>query len=79
MEWLPIENAPRDGTLILTVSDGELHTARWIETPGVLRADGSGFFTWSGWQMHRLHGAGAKSFNPTHWMPLPASPLKEGK
>lgn len=77
-EWQPIESAPRDGTLIFVLASGEIHTAKWIVSPGVMRPDFSGTFTWSGWQVVRLHGLEALSFSPTHWMPkedLPNPPI----
>ncbi|QTG12396.1 hypothetical protein G6M86_03675 [Agrobacterium tumefaciens] len=75
--WQAIETAPKDGTLILVICDGEIHTARWLKTNGVIKADFSGRFDWEGWQVIRLHGFQAIHFKPTLWMPLPAATAKQ--
>lgn len=61
--WQPIETAPRDGTRILG--------AEGINVEVIYNAKGSGWFNqsteYSFW----------KVFPPTHWMPLPATPIQE--
>lgn len=63
--WQPIETAPRDGTWILTF------TLPWAVAPAVLQWDGA---RW--WDDADEPLAGTKcEWQPTHWMPLPASPV----
>lgn len=67
--WLPIETAPRDGTLIdLWVDGRRLPDCKWWTSD--FEDD------WSEW---RQQYAEADSFfpisgDPTHWMPRPAPP-----
>ena len=64
--WQPIETAPKDGTDILIGGDHGY-------SGGVLQAE---------WGITRLgHPAGwvdmeGDTYNPTHWMPLPAAPTE---
>jgi len=64
--WQPIETAPKDGTEILAWQWGEgTFVVFWCPR----------FFTWK-WTTHRLDGD--EYLYPSHWMPLPASPVTEG-
>ena len=62
-EWRPIESAPRDGTLILLIQDGECHTARW---------DGYGEKKY--WSSNGCIDDYLTFGSPTHWQPLRAPP-----
>jgi hypothetical protein len=68
MTWQPIETAPRDGTRILvwpawgaTTQGSRAEIVLWTERP-------RGGFRWEMWSGHKI------PCDPTHWMPLPASP-----
>ena len=60
--WLPIESAPKDGTVIL-LSETERGEAK------VFAAEFN-----EDWGLFTVHIDGAPLF-PTHWMPLPPAPL----
>lgn len=84
MVWQTMETAPRDGTRILAwnADYGQRETsmqkygkgspgfAEWEKGDGPLNAG------W-GWQEPQ-HNWGS-TWKPTHWMPLPASPLPDNK
>lgn len=59
-EWQPIETAPKDGTRVLVVEEGEYHVAWFVDAPG------------AGW----VHAADDYNIvmEPTHWQPLPPYP-----
>lgn len=59
--WQPIETAPKDGTSVLAWRDSGVHVMRWK------RLGDDGF--WDEWHVKMNHLS-----QPTHWMPLPASP-----
>src|SRR5690606_22522039 len=63
--WMPIESAPKDGTLILAYqeSSGGTGVVSWANSPG----DG----VWL------IDAYGAGWMYPTHWMPLPQPPKTE--
>lgn len=72
MEWQPIESAPRDGTRILAGRKGWVSVVAWnpdfhahskSKAVGVWMDDDGDF------------GPDAHDW-PTHWMPLPAPPIK---
>ena len=69
MHWQPIEDAPRDGTVILlgylpnSRIYRHVYEGRWHE----------GQQTWSSVNGFILHT------EATHWMPLPPPPVKEGE
>ena len=62
MEWQPIETAPKDGTVILTWTDG-LGDGAYM--PMAYNAAG-------GWSEYW----GNSDLLPTHWMPLPPAPVQ---
>jgi hypothetical protein len=70
--WQPIETAPKDGTLILTVVAG------W--QPGIFRWDEIGRWTPDPESFLNASDLGewidGNEYNPTHWMPLPTGPTK---
>lgn len=65
-EWLPIESAPRDGTFILAILQGESEPGvPYI--PCVVSYNGS-------WEMADLCESCQGTYEPTHFMPLPEPP-----
>jgi len=73
--WQPIETAPKDGTVILLLSDGV--------DPGFFYL-GEWHF-WDGTVVQDEHGNDAGYLNswltgygPTHWLPLPELPKNFG-
>ena len=58
-EWLPIETAPKDGTVII----GALILDGCIWRDHEMRHNGSAFYTHAGFSLTEI----------THWIPLPAS------
>jgi hypothetical protein len=73
--WLPIETAPKDGTLIIayTEIDPNYSYAPWLERSLVRYKE-------ERWELENAIYADASTVNPSHWMPLPAVPVaaKEG-
>ncbi|WP_395443585.1 DUF551 domain-containing protein [Caulobacter sp. UC70_42] len=68
--WLPIESAPRDGSLVLLWSPlggsaiaPSLPSAELSQAARVALYEATGEWPNVGW-------------NPTHWMPLPDPPVK---
>lgn len=78
-EWLPIESAPTDGTLIILHGEGNTGTGRWrvIASRDTLNdIDGVAQFA----RQYGWHSASDKNLNNikvSHWMPLPPPPAKE--
>ena len=82
-EWQPIETAPRDGTAVLIWSDLWRPTCvavTWwvlnLPTGKMIESAKSAFpkdviQVKDGWTDGR---GGRVSFEPSHWMPLPAAP-----
>ena len=62
-EWQPIETAPKDGSRVLTYSLGLVGTGRYITKFGSY----SDRMFWYSDQLDR-------SYEPTHWQPLPEPP-----
>ena len=66
-QWRPIETAPKDGTVILAFRalpcGPEMSSVAWKHKEHA--------FGNSGWHYPEWNG-------PTHWMPLPSAPTKEG-
>lgn len=68
--WQTIETAPRDGTAVL-VTDGQTQRVAWTQHP---EKDGN-FLVWCYYVTRS--GASAVMNQPTHWMPLPAPPVRD--
>lgn len=66
-EWRPIECAPKDGTWIMV----------YWPTMGIGQYPFVVFWD-EGWQPARYSDRDYGEAFPTHWMPLPAAPKKEG-
>lgn len=68
--WRPIETAPKDGTHIdLWAGEERVADCRWN-----VRSKRWEYWAWGdfdGMAMVKV------DYNPTHWMPIPAAPLKE--
>lgn len=66
-QWLPIESAPKDGTVIALRRGQSVHSGRWARgtyTTGWLSLDSDAVFAFG------------KINPPTHWMPLPPPPTQ---
>jgi len=59
-EWRPIETAPKDGAFVLVWDEGRIYVAHFRAASLVEK--------W--WVPFDYHGV-----DPTHWMPLPESPI----
>ena len=91
-KWIPIESAPRDGTLVILGrpdDDGDGGTSTcgfWLDPveDGVDYMGADGGFTDANYQAFwpsRSFGAEAyrsAGSQPTHWQPLPAAPTAQG-
>jgi hypothetical protein len=65
-KWQPIETAPKDGSYIMILFDGEHRVVSWVEP-----IKGARIWHWA--ERDQIE----PSFNPalvTHWMPLPEPP-----
>jgi hypothetical protein len=82
MTWQPIETAPKDGTKVLVLFNGEPHVAqyapiwspenkRWMVNHPRWRADDMQMVSEIDPNEHQI-AYGMKG--PTHWMPLPEPP-----
>jgi hypothetical protein len=61
-DWQPIETAPKDWMSVLGVdSNGERRTTHWDENEDA-------------WIMDVPYAHSARTWEPTHWMPLPPPP-----
>lgn len=68
MEWQPIETAPKDGRRCLVINDRGIFAVEWD----------SDWFSSDGWWLcvdGKHNDSPLRGETPTHWMPLPASPL----
>lgn len=77
-EWQPIETAPKDGTMILTVVMGyQPGIYKWFQFE-----DGGGRWTPDPEcfleEAHFREWIDGNSYDPTHWMPIPSGPTKSG-
>lgn len=70
MKWLPIETAPRDGTLYLTIEGPYM----WVENHP--KGHYAGVWSWNELRGQWRGHAHADDRFPTHWMPLPPPPEK---
>jgi hypothetical protein len=77
-DWQPIETAPKDGTRIIAVVAGyHICVGVWVNKAWCY-FDASDFFSEGMWERYQRERAEAgASWEPTHWMPLPAPPQKE--
>ena len=64
-QWQPIETAPKDGTMVLVFTNGHMDVTSWPEN-------------WGG-KWPSAYMAYAEGLEPTHWMPLPAPPIRKGE
>lgn len=79
MEWLPIESAPKDETPVwLWWPDPDGHAVvgwwsdGWYEGDVLVRPD-------AGWVGNEASSRRLDEWDsPTHWMPLPAPPARQG-
>lgn len=65
-EWQPIATAPRDGTVIILA--GKTRHAKYDHVD-----NGHWYSVGGKWVWH--HYLGDEPLQPTHWMPLPNSPI----
>lgn len=61
MEWQPIATAPKEGSFLVHMSDGQMHVAKPLKGGTTLVIGGAFSFD--------------RSEKPTHWMPLPPAPV----
>jgi hypothetical protein len=66
-EWLPIESAPRDGTVVWAFN-GEQDRMKWIQ--------GADYALWI-YEEEVMSNIDPDPHQPTHWMPLPPPPTKD--
>lgn len=64
MQWMPIDSAPRDGTVVIVYR---------TEFKGYIPRIGEDYYKDNKWTHSNIY------YQPTHWMPLPSPPtdLKE--
>lgn len=78
-DWQPIETAPRDGTVILFLTEeSRVESGCWVDAE-ILGSD-AGWLSGSGWTMPGRSFGDPRHHHPpidppTHWMPLPAPPV----
>ena len=66
-KWQPIEIAPKDDDETILGAKGKIPFAmRWA-------SEDACWYTFNGWYEKFFK----KQFEPTHWMPLPARPIKK--
>lgn len=75
--WQPIETAPKDETEILILCRNMVYIVRWSE-----ECEHGSLEKYPGWQLFvcddGYYSIGFKYEEPTHWMPLPATPKHDG-
>lgn len=72
MDWQPIETAPKKEDVAILLTNGEFTTIGSWELQEHHKAPRPHFSTERGY----LFGKGFdRTFNPTHWMPLPPAPI----
>lgn len=87
MEWMPIESAPKDGTLIDLWVTGTHFTGRISDSKWGLPSDEDGEPVedepcWVSLDWHTTYDEWYwmdVEYAPTHWMPLPPPPKTEGE
>lgn len=72
--WLPIESAPRDGSVIMLSSEGGVWMGQHepVYTSGFAPKN-----PWSSLMLNHAHMS-VKNMKPTHWQPLPSAPDAKG-
>jgi hypothetical protein len=65
-KWRAIGSAPKDGSYIMILFDGEPRVVRWIEPE-------QGQIPWQWAERGQVRGSFHRDF-VTHWMPLPEPP-----
>lgn len=79
--WMPIETAPRDGTVILIAGGADdqmaYQSGRYDE---FMQAPTRAMWSGGGWLIALAEACcvGIERINPTHWMPLPTPPEDTG-
>ena len=76
--WMPIETAPKDGTIIITVVEGYRPTVGWWEYGEWVN---DALLSMSQIKDRNTSIIGdnfVNSYEPTHWMKLPQPPQHEG-
>lgn len=74
-DWMPIDSAPKDGTMILAIEvhrnskfRPQIYEGRYVPASHLS-------CLLSGEESPRFHNRSANQWSkPTHWMPLPAAP-----
>jgi len=75
MEWMTIDSAPRDGTLVLLMfSNSDPKTGKWREGCGFIRWDKNGLPIMPEGSWESEAGVGYGLLNATYWQPLPNPP-----
>jgi hypothetical protein len=83
-EWMPIETAPKDGSIFLGAKDDDVLPCRWIigdddgvdcmgSDDGFCDLEFNLFIQARSFGNHEYRSIGNQ---PTHWQPLPAPPAK---
>lgn len=73
MEWMPIESAPKDKSVLLLMGGKFPSVGQWDSQPFNYRAHPY-------WRSERGHIFGKtwdRENQPTHWMPLPEPPKEK--
>lgn len=78
--WRDIASAPKDGTRVLIVENGEVYAAWWHAEFELVRNEETDEGEYVGaWTDNAVKSFGyeeVQSYDPTHWMPLPAPPAE---
>jgi hypothetical protein len=78
--WQKIETAPKDGTWIVAWDGKTVLPLCWVEGDPDYPSEYTGWAYGSEYWGGTLYdGANEVKHQPTHWMPLPASPTAEGE
>lgn len=72
-EWMPIETAPKDGTVVLIAHTDAVFAGWWERVISTVTGD-------AGWVdgVTDSHG-NLLVYNPTHWRPIPTAPTEAGR
>ncbi|HZH10601.1 MAG TPA: DUF551 domain-containing protein [Microvirga sp.] len=81
-EWKPIETAPKDGTKVLAVMPGGFKSVVWYDAQFAYeyndeKGESDYRGAWTDGTVASFAYEELTELNPTHWMPLPASPLSK--